>query len=142
MAAQNTTSTNSNAARDHLIAMKSSGALNGTAVAVIERLLQLPDSEVDIALLTGTRDQVGRKRWDNLTGSNTRSWAKQGMFIRFIDGDVQNCNHLNLACERPGDVLIKNWANPDWRVDWDMELSDDEVQIVLNPQWRRGLRFA
>ena len=128
-------------ARDHLIAMKSSEALNGTAVAVIERLLQSPDSEqVDIMLLTGTRDQVGRKRWDKLTRSIMRSWAR--MFIRFIDGNTQNCNLLNLTGESPDDVLVKNWANPDWRVDWDMDLSDDEVQIVLNPEWRKGLCFA
>lgn len=138
----NTTNTTVNSvnARDHLIAMKSSDALNGTAVAVIERLLQLPDSEVDLVLLTGTRDQVGRKRWEKLTRSITRSWTR--MFIRFIDGDIQNCNILNLTGERPDDVLVKNWANPEWRVDWDMDLSDDEAQIVLNPEWRKGLRFA
>lgn len=135
----NTTNTMVNA-RDNLIAMKSSDALNGTAVAVIEGLLQLPDSEVDLVLLTGTRDQVGRKRWDNLTRSIMRSWAR--MFTRFIDGNIQNCNLLNLSGERPDDVFVKNWTNPDWRVDWDMDLSDDEVQIVLNPEWRNRLRFA
>ena len=127
-------------ARDHLIAMKNSEAWNGTALAVIESLLQPPYFEqVDIMLLTGTRDQVGRKRWDKLTRSITRSWARP--FIRFIDGNIQNCNFLNLTYESPDDVLVKNWANPDWRVDWDMDLSDDEVQIVLNPEWRKGLRF-
>lgn len=140
MSSRTNTTVNAVNSRDHLIAMKSSDALNGTAVAVIEGLLQLPDSEVDLVLLTGTRDQVGRKRWDKVTKSITRSWAR--MFIRFIDGNIQNCNLLNLTGERPDDVFIKNWANPDWRVDWDMDLSDDEVQIVLNPEWRKGLRFA
>lgn len=94
-------------ARDHLIAMKNSEALNGTALAVIESLLQPPYFEqVDIMLLTGTRDQVGRKRWDKLTRSITRSWTR--MFVRFIDGNIQNCNFLNLTVESPDDVLVKN----------------------------------
>ena len=140
MSSTTNTAVNATNAREQLIAMQNSGALNGTAFAVIERLLQLPDSDVDIALLTGTRDQVGRKRWGELTGSITKSWSR--MFIRFIDGDIQNVNPSNLTCELPGDVLVKNWANPDWRVDWDMDLSDDEIQLVLNPEWRKGLHFA
>ena len=51
---------------------------------------------------------------------------ESGCFIRFIDEDKYNCAAHNLVQCTPYDAF----THPDWVVDWDLDLSAVEVDIV------------
>lgn len=69
-----------------------------------------------------------------LTVSIVKKWKEQGLFIRFLNGNTLDCNISNLR-----QVQIEEAMEhiDDWVVDWDLHLTDDEVQFVMdNPEWR------
>ena len=53
--------------------------------------------------------------------------AYGGWFIHFIDGNTANCSSVNLAYVNP----YYAFKNPNWVVDWDMNLTEEEIQYVL-----------
>lgn len=55
-------------------------------------------------------------------------WESHGLsgFVRFKDGCVSNCRADNLAWVHLVDAL----RNPDWKVDWDMDLNAEQVEFV------------
>ena len=79
------------------------------------------------------------KRWgEAMTESIIKKWKKQGNFIRFVNGD-KGCSNLdNLAYVSLKDAL-KNIDN--WVVDWDINLTEEEIKLVRTPAWREGLQF-
>ena len=61
-----------------------------------------------------------------------QKWAEgtklqRGYFIRFINGNTLDCRVSNLALCHPRDAFI-NINN--WKVDWDCDLSEVEIQFV------------
>jgi hypothetical protein len=72
------------------------------------------------------------------TDSIIKKWNKQGSFIRFIDGNKANCHYSNLKYVGLKDVMVNF---DEWIVDWDMNLTKKEIQMVKNKQWRDGLVF-
>lgn len=58
------------------------------------------------------------------------------MFIKFVDGNTQNCSIANL--ERV-DLLVALEHIDEWKVDWDSGLSKKEEALVRCPVWRAGL---
>ena len=74
-----------------------------------------------------------------LTNSILNKWNEQGGFIRFIDGNTVNCAITNLQRVSPKEAM-ENINS--WKVDWDMELTEEEIALVNNPEWRRGLTFG
>lgn len=61
-----------------------------------------------------------REKWHEQTSTF------RGHFIRFLDGDRSNCSAKNLSMCSPYEAF----SNPDWVVDWDMDLTDDEIEFV------------
>lgn len=78
------------------------------------------------------------KQSDKLTPRIMRKWREQGGFIRFLDGDTGNCAIHNLMW-----VSIKDAIEhiEDWKVDWDMNLTEKEAALVRCVEWRAGLSF-
>ena len=80
----------------------------------------------------------GKTKEEKLTKKIFKKWRQQGGFIRFVDGNPHNCA-INNLCR----VSIKEaMDNIDWTVDWDMDLTEKEIKLVLNPAWRMGLIFS
>ena len=76
---------------------------------------------------------------DQLTKSIITKWNDRGTgsFIRFLDGNTDNCSIFNL-CQVSLDDTMDNID--DWKVDWDMNLTRREIELVNNPPvWRAGL---
>jgi hypothetical protein len=73
------------------------------------------------------------------TNSILNKWRKQGSFIRFLDSNKLNCAVSNLAY-----VSLKEAMDNihEWVVDWDMDLTQNERNIVLTPEFRAGLSFG
>jgi len=77
---------------------------------------------------------MSRKK--NMTQSIIKKWREQGAFIRFMDNDITNCSYTNLKMVD----LYEALENIDtWTVDWDMELTEKEIELVKNAEWRAGL---
>jgi hypothetical protein len=74
-----------------------------------------------------------------LTDSILNKWKAQRTFIRFVDGNTKNCAVSNLHYVLLPDALdhIDNW-----KVDWDMELTEEEIALVKKPEWRAGWNFG
>jgi hypothetical protein len=74
-----------------------------------------------------------------MTQSILRKWREQGQFIRFVDGNVRNAAVTNLEF-----VSLRQAMQHvhDWKVDWDMELTEEERALVLTPAWRANLVFG
>ncbi len=73
-----------------------------------------------------------------ITTSIIKKWRGQGMFIRFIDGNIHNCTPENLVSVS----LIDAMAHvDDWVVDWDIHLTKKEINTVKDPSWQEGLMF-
>jgi len=127
----------------YLSRLRDSGIVNGTTLAVIDRLLSFPESSygpAEYALLCGTRETIGKKRWDRMTNSILSKWSRG--FIRFLNGNIRVFGVDNLAYVSPKDTLCDHWEDPSWRVDWDCQLDEFEAQLVMNPHWRKGLVFS
>ena len=62
-----------------------------------------------------------RDKWHEQT-----STALGGHFIRFLDGNRGNCRVENLSLCTPHMAF----SNPDWIVDWDANLTNDEIDFV------------
>jgi len=71
-----------------------------------------------------------------MTMSIIKKWEKQQIFVRFMNGDTTHCHAANLD-----NVSLKDALEHihDWVVDWDMELTDKEIQLVQRPAWRLRL---
>lgn len=85
-----------------------------------------------LSTLRGTSKQA------DSTTTIISKWNQQGSFIRFLDGNKLNCAVTNLAYVTIQDAM----AHIDWVVDWDMDLTPEERNLVLTPQWRAGLSFS
>lgn len=70
-----------------------------------------------------------------LTTSIFKKWRKQQTFVRFKDGNITNCAATNLGYVNLKDVMMNNFH---WKVDWDMELTTAERQLVSDSQWRQS----
>ena len=79
-----------------------------------------------------------RSAEEKMTNSILRKWAKQGGFIRFLDGNTMNSAVTNLTWVTLRDAM----ENISWTVDWDSELTEEECLLVETPEWRAGLRFS
>ena len=66
-------------------------------------------------------------------------WKAQAQFIRFVDGDTGNCAISNLQRVRLSDAMEHI---DEWVVDWDMDLTAEEIATVRSVQWRAGLTFS
>jgi hypothetical protein len=75
----------------------------------------------------------------DMTQRSLRKWREQGQFIRFVDGNVRNCAVTNLQFVSLREAMQHVH---DWKVDWDMELTDEERTLVLTPAWRENLVFG
>jgi hypothetical protein len=75
----------------------------------------------------------------DMTQSILRKWREQGQFIRFVDGNVRNSAVTNLEF-----VSLRQAMQHvhEWKVDWDMELTEEERALVLTPAWRANLVFG
>jgi len=71
-----------------------------------------------------------------LTTSILSKWREQQTFVRFLDGDTLNCHVENLQYV-PLKAALEHID--DWKVDWDMDLSAEEVALVLDPEWRHQI---
>lgn len=71
-----------------------------------------------------------------LTNNILKKWRKQKTFIRFINGNTLDCRLSNLEQVSLQDALMHVH---DWVVDWDMDLTHREKQLVLDDNWRLGL---
>jgi len=75
---------------------------------------------------------------DAVTKRIIKKWKKQGTFVRFLNGDTMCCRLDNLAYVSLEDAM----KNIDiWVVDWDMNLTEKEIERVRTPEWREGLQF-
>jgi hypothetical protein len=72
----------------------------------------------------------------DMTHSIIQKWRQQKVFIRFIDGNKLNCSVDNLEYVSLAECM-KNTNT--WVADWDLELTKEEVTLVLNSEWRDGL---
>jgi len=79
------------------------------------------------------------KKTFKLTERILRKWRSRPMFIRFINGDKLDCRRCNLQ-----EVPLHEAMNHvhDWVVDWDIDLTPAEKRLVLDNEWRSGLRFS
>jgi hypothetical protein len=73
---------------------------------------------------------------DKLTDSILSKWKTHDRFIRFLDGNTNNCS-INNLCQ----VSIEDAMDhiDEWKVDWDMDLTRSEIALVNDPVWRAGL---
>jgi hypothetical protein len=78
---------------------------------------------------------AGDKSGD-LTKSILRKWEQQGGFIRFVNQDTLDLRRQNLEHVSMKDAMDHV---DDWKVDWDMNLTEEEIALVRNPTWRAGL---
>ena len=68
-------------------------------------------------------------------------WAAQGTFTRYLDGNRQNAGAGNAVpaglreCLKPANLAA-------WCVDWDANLSREEVELVRNPSLCAALLLA
>ena len=67
------------------------------------------------------------------------TWKAQGAFIRFLNGNKADCAASNLAYVSLREAMQHV---DDWAVDWDMDLTAEEVELVRTPGWRAGLVFG
>jgi hypothetical protein len=70
---------------------------------------------------------------DQMTISIIKKWEEQQIFVRFMNGDTTHCRAANLDVVSLKDALEHIH---DWVVDWDLELTDKEIQLVQRPDWR------
>ena len=70
------------------------------------------------------------------TSSILNKWRAQATFIRFLDGDTQNCAFSNLCAVSLKDAMEHVH---DWKVDWDRQLSPEERELVVDDAWRSRL---
>ncbi|UKZ11100.1 hypothetical protein EhVM1_000085 [Emiliania huxleyi virus M1] len=73
-----------------------------------------------------------------ITTSIIKKWRTQRDFIRFLDGNIQNCAISNLQYVSIVDAMEHIH---DWKVDWDLYLTKKEKKLVMDPSWRSGLVF-
>ena len=73
---------------------------------------------------------------DEVSKNILNKWTAQEYFIRFLDGNKQNCAVENLKC-----VSLKDGMEhfDEWVFDWDMNLTKKEKARVINPEWRNGV---
>jgi hypothetical protein len=69
--------------------------------------------------------------------SITKKWNERGGFIRHINGNTLDNRPDNLAR-----VSLHEWLEnfENWQVDWDLDLTETEIRLVLKPEWRSGLK--
>lgn len=73
------------------------------------------------------------------TQSILSKWREQGEFIRFVDGNARNAAVSNMQFVTLRDAMRHV---DDWKVDWDMELTQAECALVRSADWRAGLVFG
>ena len=76
------------------------------------------------------------------TQSIIAKWKRQGDqrgFIRFLDNNTGNCAVSNLEYVQLNDAMDHVH---EWVVDWDIELTKEEIMLVRTAEWRAGLKFS
>ena len=79
-----------------------------------------------IRIIQSEEDVVGRVANQIVAKEILAKWREQNGFIRFLDGNPANCNLNNL--QRVSGVDAMN--HMDWKVDWDIDLSDEQIAFV------------
>lgn len=91
--------------------------------------------------ISKAKEDKGNVDRDSLTSSILAKWNDQGSFIRFLDGNTLNCHITNLTPVSLGDAMQHVDGEDVWKVDWDMNLTPNEIALVRSPEWRAGLYF-
>lgn len=69
-----------------------------------------------------------------LITSINKKWKAQGLFIRFRNGNTGDCS-INNLCQVQIEDAMKHID--DWTVDWDLDLTQDEIAFVKeDSEWR------
>ena len=76
------------------------------------------------------------KEKGELTDSIIRKWRNKGVFICFVDGNPNNRSDSNLMFVSLQEAMEHI---EDWVVDWDLDLTPEEIAVVCDPEWRAGL---
>jgi hypothetical protein len=73
-----------------------------------------------------------------VTRSILKKWREKGSFVRFLNGDNRDCSVNNLR-----DVTLKDALDniDSWTVDWDLNLTENEKDLVRTKSWRNNLVF-
>ena len=79
------------------------------------------------------------KQKHEMTPRILKKWNEQGQFIRWIDGDSLNNFLNNLQTVSKSDALQNHFD--DWTTDWFVDLTEEEIKLVENKEWRDGLFF-
>jgi hypothetical protein len=79
---------------------------------------------------------------DAMTQSILDTWKAQKTFIRFRDGNTNNVAVANLVYVSLADAMAHVDGNDAWKVDWDMNLTEEQRRVVMDPNWRAGLTFG
>ncbi len=84
------------------------------------------------------KETIYQRNSNQLTSGIIAKWNAQGAFIRFIDGNTMNCSVANLQWVTLPEVIQHI---TDWVVDWDLNLTKQERDLVMKSEWRAGLSF-
>ena len=79
------------------------------------------------------------KKQRELTESIIRKWRNKGVFIRFVDGNPNNRSDSNLMLVSLQEAMEHI---EDWYVDWDLDLTPEEIAVVCDPEWSAGVTFT
>ena len=72
------------------------------------------------------------------TQSIIEKWKKQECFIRHINGNKLDNRRENLQIIDQYDFLV-NHFDDGWTVDWMIYLTKNEMELVNDKNWRKGL---
>jgi len=85
------------------------------------------------------RTTVSRTKRERLTSSILKKWRERNCwFVRFVNGDTLGCRRENLEWIHLADVLL----HPEYTVDWDCGLTNQERALLEDESWVSGLRIT
>jgi hypothetical protein len=71
-------------------------------------------------------EENGRQEPPQQVNEILNIWSAQKSFIRFMDGNTGNCAVSNLKYVKPVDAM----NHMEWKVDWDINLSEEQIGFV------------
>lgn len=106
------------------------------------RLTLKREQDLDLTKRQHEQMDMSHKRFvisnKSLTNSILSKFRSRDFYCRFVDGETSNCNISNLRKVSLQDAM----DNIDtWVVDWSIDLTKAERDLVLTPEWRAGLSF-